>query len=65
MKYRNHPSVIIIPRFFSGRNSSFYFSPIDKNTILKEIKGLSTNKAVQERHRYTRQSFKRKYKLFC
>ena len=46
MKYRNHPSINTIRRF-SQRNSSFYFSQVDKNTVLKEIKGLSANKAVQ------------------
>ena len=30
-------------------NSSFYFSRVDKNTVLKEIKGLSANKAVQDK----------------
>ena len=29
MKYRNHPSINTICRF-SQRNSSFYFSPVDK-----------------------------------
>ena len=47
MKYRNHPSINTI-RCFSQRNSSFYLSPVDKNTLLKEIKGLSANKAVQD-----------------
>ena len=47
MKYRNHPSINTIRRF-SQHNSSFYFSPVDKNTVLKEIKGLSANKAVQD-----------------
>ena len=47
MKYRNHPSINTILRF-SQYNSSFYFSPVDKNTVLKELKGLSGNKAVQD-----------------
>ena len=47
MKYRNHPSINNIRRF-SQRNLSFYFSPLDKNTVLKEIKGLSASKAVQD-----------------
>ena len=47
MKYRNHPSINTIRRF-SQHNSSFYFSPVDKNTVPKEIKGLSANKAVQD-----------------
>ena len=48
MNYKNHPRVNIIRRF-SQRNSSFYFSPVDKNIVLKEIKGLSA------RQRYLRQ----------
>ena len=47
MKYRNHPSINTVRRF-SQHNSSFYFSPVDKNTVLKEIKGLIANKAVQD-----------------
>ena len=47
MKYRNHPSVNII-RHFSQRYSSFYFSQVEKNTVLKEIGRLSFKKAVQE-----------------
>ena len=48
MKYRNHLSINIIRRF-SQHNPSFYFSPVDKNTVLKEIKGLTANKAVQDK----------------
>ena len=33
---------------FSPRFSSFYFSDVDKNTVLKEIKKLSFNKGVQD-----------------
>ena len=47
MKYRNHPSINII-RHFSQRYSSFYFSQVEKNTVLKEIRRLSSKKAVQE-----------------
>ena len=46
-KYRNHPSINTIRRF-SQHNSSFYFSPVDKSTLLKEIKSLNANKAVQD-----------------
>ena len=46
IKYRNQPFKHF--RRFSQRNSSFLFSPVDKNTILKEIKGLGANKAVQD-----------------
>ena len=47
MKYRKHPSINPI-RPFSQHNSSFHFSPVDKNSVLKEIKGLNANKAVQD-----------------
>ena len=47
MKYRNHPSINIISHF-SQRYSSFYFSQVEKNTVLKEIRRLSSKKAVQE-----------------
>ena len=48
MNYRTHLSINTICHF-SQHNSSFYFSPVDKNTVLKEIKGLSANKAVQDK----------------
>ena len=47
LKYKNHPSMHVLKRF-SQRFSSFYFSHVDKNTVLKEIKKLSLNKAVQD-----------------
>ena len=47
MKYRNNPSVNTIRRFSQG-NSSFYFSLVDKNSVLKEINCLKANKAVQD-----------------
>ena len=47
LKYKNHPSMRVIKRF-SQRFSSFYFSHVDKNTVLKEIKKLNLNKAVQD-----------------
>ena len=46
LKYRNHPSINNI-RNSSQRFSSFYFSQIDTNTVLKEIRRLSAKKAVQ------------------
>ena len=46
-KYKNHPNMHVIKRF-SQRFSSFYFSHVDKNTVLKEIKKLNLNKAVQD-----------------
>ena len=46
LKYKHQPSMHVIKRF-SKRFSSFYFSNVDKNTILKEIKKLDLNKAVQ------------------
>ena len=47
LKYKDHPSIPVIERF-SQRISSFYFSTVDKNTVLKEIKKLNSNKAVQD-----------------
>ena len=49
MKYRNHPSINTFRRFLQ-RNSSCYFTTVDKNIVLKEIKGLSVNKAVQDNY---------------
>ena len=46
-KYKNHPSIISIRRF-RHQVSNFNFSCIDKNTVLKEIRGLSTIKASQD-----------------
>ena len=47
LKYKNHPNIRII-KSFSRRFSSFYFSQVDKNTIVKEIRKLNMNKAVQD-----------------
>ena len=47
LKYRNHPSINTIRRFSQG-NRGFYLSRVDKNTVLKEIRKLSSKKAVQE-----------------
>ena len=47
LKYKNHPSMKVI-KSFSTRFSSFYLSHDDKNTILKEIRKLKMNKAVQD-----------------
>ena len=46
-KYKNHPSIISIRRF-RHELSNFNFSCINKNTVLKEIRGLSTTKASQD-----------------
>ena len=46
-KYKSHPSIISIRRF-RHQVSNFNFSCIDKNTVLKEIRGLSTTKASQD-----------------
>ena len=46
-KYRNHPSINNI-RNSSQRFSSFYFSQVDTNTVLKENIQLSARKAVQD-----------------
>ena len=47
LEYKNHPSIKVIKNF-STRSSSFYFSQVDKTTVLKEIRKLKINKAVQE-----------------
>ena len=46
-KYKNHPSIISIRRF-RHQVSNFNFSCIDKNTVLKEIRGFSATKASQD-----------------
>ena len=47
MKYKNHPSMDVIKKISHGL-SSFYFSHIDKKTVLDEIKKLKLSKAVQD-----------------
>ena len=47
LKYKNHLSRSIIKRFCE-RFSSFHFSQVDKNTVLKEITKVSLNKSVQD-----------------
>ena len=47
MKYKNHPSMDVIKKISHGL-SSFYFSRIDKKTVLNEIKKLKLSKAVQD-----------------
>ena len=47
LKYKNHSSISIIKRF-SERFSSFHFSQVDKNKVLKEIINLSLYKSVQD-----------------
>ena len=47
VKYSNQPSINIILRF-SQRFSSFHFSHVDKNTLLKEIERLRAKKAIQD-----------------
>ena len=46
VKYSNHPSIKHLR--FSQRFSSFHFSHVDKNTVLKEIKRLRAKKAIQD-----------------
>ena len=48
LKYKNHPGIKIIKSFFM-RFSSSYFLQVDKNTVLKEVKKLNMNKAVQNK----------------
>ena len=43
LKYKNSPSIKVMKRF-STCFSSFYFSQVDKNTVLKEIRKLKINK---------------------
>ena len=68
LKYRSHPSINNI-RNSSQSFSSFYFSQVDTNTVLKEIRRLSTKKTVRDTDipifRYSRQNFERKCKFFC
>ena len=47
VKYKNHPNLLALRRFFQ-RFSSSYFSYVDKNTFFKEIKKSNLNKAVQD-----------------
>ena len=44
---KNHPSIRII-KSFSRCFWSLYFLQVDKNTVLKEIRKLNMNKAVQD-----------------
>ena len=46
LKYKDHPSIRVIKRV-SQRFLSFYFSPVDNNTVLKKIRKLKSNKTVQ------------------
>ena len=46
LKYKNHPSTHVMKNF--SQHFLSFFSHIDKNTILKEIKKLNLNKAVQD-----------------
>ena len=46
VKYRFHPSIIAIKKNCNS-STSFYFSFVDKEDILKEIKNLKANKATQ------------------
>ena len=47
MKYKNHQSMDAIKKISHGL-SRFYFSRIDKKTVLNEIKKLKLSKAVQD-----------------
>ena len=46
-KYKNNPSLRMI-KGFSMRFTSFYFSQIGKNTVLKEVRKSNTSKAGQD-----------------
>ena len=47
LKYRNHPSINNIQNS-SRKFSNFYFSQVDTNTVLKEIRRLSAKRAVKD-----------------
>ena len=50
LRYKNQRSIKVIKHKCSSmRFSSFYFSQVDKNTVLKEIRKLNMNKAVQDK----------------
>ena len=48
LKHKGHPTIRVIERV-SRRFSSFYFSTVNKNTVLKEIRKLKSNKVVQDK----------------
>ena len=47
-KYRNHSSIDSIKSHFK-HNANLFFSKVDKNTVLKKIKKLETNRAVSKK----------------
>ena len=47
LKYKSHPTMHVI-KSFSQSFSGFYFSHVDKSTVLIEIKKLNLNKAVRD-----------------
>ena len=47
MKYRYHLGINII-RCYSQRLLSFYFSVVDKSTVLREIRKLSVKNVIQD-----------------
>ena len=48
LRYKNQPSIKVFKYESSSmRFSSFYFSQVDKNTVLKEIRKLNMNKACK------------------
>ena len=47
LKYKDHPSIRIIERV-SQRFSSFYFSPVDENTVPNKIRNLKSNKTLKD-----------------
>ena len=47
LKYKDHPTIRVIERVSQGF-SSFYFSTVNKNTVLKEIRKLKSSKVVQD-----------------
>ena len=64
LKYKDHPSIHSIKRV-SRRFSSFYFSPVDKNTVIKQIRKLKSNKAVQDTRDIPVKILKGNAEFFC
>ena len=53
MKYRFHPSIVAIKKNCNS-GSSFSFSQVERDEIMKEINDLKTNKATQSTDRPTK-----------
>ena len=49
LKYRDHPGLAVIKHIFY-RLPVFYFSCVDKNSVIKEIRKLNINKDFSAQH---------------